>query len=243
VTPRVLVAGATGPVGGAVARELGGRGASVAAHFRSQSDRAEALALEIGGWAIGGDLLSPGGAAAVVSAAEAALGGPLDAVVNCAWPPHASRPLGEPDDDGMLDASLEGVRAHIALCRAALPSLRRTHGAVVFLSGALERRRHPGLGYYSLGKAAATSATLTLALEEGPHGVRVNAIEPGRIDLGTGDETDPSLAALERIGALRRSLPALPTPQDVARVAAMLVGPDAAGLTGQVITIAGGEPV
>lgn len=245
----VLVAGATGPIGRAVCRTLASRGHRVVAHFRSSGDSADRLVAELGvaggHVAIGADLLAPGAAERLVREARPAPGDPLTAVVNCAWPQHGSAPLLAPDDGHLLERSLDGVRAHLSLCRAAMADLRRTQGALVLLGGALASRLHPGLGHYSIGKAAATTATLAIALEEGRHGVRANVVAPGRVDVGDGDlaESDPAFAALDHIGRERRALRDLPTPDDVAGVVAALLGNDGVALTGQVLGVAGGEPL
>ncbi|MCV2394374.1 SDR family oxidoreductase [Actinotalea sp. M2MS4P-6] len=242
---RVLVAGGTGPLGRAVVAELLDEGFAVAVHYRRDADGAAATVAAAradgrSAVAVGGDLLAE--SRRVVGEAAEALSGPLTAVVNCAWPAHGSAPVDAYDDDD-LERSLDGVRVHLRLCRAALPQLRSTRGSVVFVSGALVHRRGPGLALYSLGKAAAESACRTLALEEGPHGVRVNVVAPGRVDIGAGDlaEEDAAFAALEQVSRLRRVLP-LPTPADVARTVGLLLGPSSAALTGQVLAVAGGEP-
>lgn len=241
---RVLVAGGSGPLGRAISTELSGRGYAVAVHYRHGQSRAEEVVSALGKaaphCALAADLLRKDSAEGLVHDAEEALGGRLDGVVNCAWPSHASGPLSEAPQE-QFEASLDGVRAHLNLCRAALPSLRLTAGAIVFLGGALAHRRHPGLGMYSLGKAAAENACLTLALEEGKWGVRVNVIAPGRVNIGPdlADE-DEAFAALEAIAVKRRSGP-LPTPPQIASLAAFLVSPDSQAITGQVVAVAGGE--
>jgi len=240
---RVLIAGGTGPLGSAIAAELSRRGWSVCIQYRSRVDAATAVLNRLSPGrhcVLPADLRKPEEAAHLASRAEARLGGTLDAVVNCAWPSHASTPIAEADP-GLVESALDGVRTQLNLAVATLPSLRETAGAFVMLGGALAHRRHPGLGLYSLSKAAAENACLTMALEEGVHGVRVNVIAPGRVrvepDLA---ETDPGYAALEAIASQRRSLP-LPTPDQIAALAAYLVGPDATAVTGQVLSVAGGE--
>ena len=87
--------------------------------------------------------------------------------MNCAWPSHASAPIAEAGP-ALRESALDGLRTQLNLAAACVPSLRQSAGSFVMLGGALAHRRHPGLGLYSLSKAAAESACLTMALEEGP---------------------------------------------------------------------------
>ena len=80
----------------------------------------------------------------------------------------------------------------------------------------------------------------TLAIEWGPHGVRVNAVAPGYV------ETDMMLALVQR-GTLstdkmkaRTPLPRLGKPQDIAAMCAFLASPGAAWINGAVIPVDGG---
>lgn len=245
---RVLVAGATGPIGTAIAHELAAHGHRVAVHCRSRRDAADRLAASLPGSAgaphavVQVDLAD----AAAVDAALARLAaewGDIDDLVNAAWPAVPSATVADADG-AAVDAAFAGARGHVNLCRAVLPALRRARGAVVLIGGALSTRLHPGLGLFGAGKAAATTLTHVLALEEGRHGVRANVISPGRVATDDGDlaESDPTFAALDEIGALRRVLP-LPTPQDIARTVRWLLGPDATAVTGQTIALAGGERI
>jgi NAD(P)-dependent dehydrogenase (short-subunit alcohol dehydrogenase family) len=241
----VLVAGGSGAIGVAIASHLGSRGYSIAVHYRSGRDRAESVVAGLPGphphIAVGVDLLDRGATERAVADAERALEGPLTAVVNSAWPTFASSRISDLEQDD-IDAGFAAVRGHLNLCAAVVRSLRKTRGSLVLLGGALAHRRHPSLGLYSLTKAAAESATLTLALEEGRYGIRANVVAPGRVDIGVGDltESDAAYASLDAIGALRRSLP-LPTADEVAHTVAFLIGPESTAITGQVIATAGGE--
>lgn len=244
MTARVLVAGGSGPIGRAVVRVLHERGSAVAVQYRGGRDRAERLIADLPDGvpvvAHCADLLDPAALTRLVAEAEDALDGTLTAVVNAAWPAHGGGRLAGASSEA-LEESLDGLRMHHNLCRAVLPSLRASAGSLVFLGGALAHRRHPGLGLYSLGKAAAESLCLTLALEEGRFGVRVNVVAPGRVDTGVEDpEEDPDFAALEVIARRRRALP-LPTSEQVAAVVVGLINPESAGLTGQVLAVTGGE--
>lgn len=242
----VLLAGATGALGHAIAHDLAGAGYRVAVHAHRRAEAARALANELAGTGhlvVQADLADAGQADAAIGAVTRAWGD-LDHVVNAAWPTVPAAPVAE-TDDAALDAGLRGYRAHVHLCRAAVPSLRRTRGSVVFLGGALSTRLHPGLGQFGAVKAAAATLTHVLALEEGASGVRANVLSLGRVGVDAADdlaESDPVFAALDRIGDLRRVLP-LPSPRDVASAVRWLISDESAAVTGQTITLAGGERV
>ncbi len=240
----VLVAGATGQLGRAIAHDLAAAGRRVAVHCHSNAVLAAELVDELPG---GGhvvvrvDLSDPG----AVDAAFAGLveWGGVDDLVNAAWPAGLARPAADTDGAAVDDAML-GVRMHANLVRAALPGLRRSRGAIVLLGGALSTRLHPGLGLFGAAKAAATVLTHVTALEEGAAGVRANVISPGRVGVASGDlaEEDPLFASLDEIGALRRVLP-LPSPAEVAATVRWLLAPESSAVTGQTISLAGGERV
>jgi NAD(P)-dependent dehydrogenase (short-subunit alcohol dehydrogenase family) len=106
-----------------------------------------------------------------------------------------------------------------------------THGLV----GALERST------YGISKAALIGMTRMLAVEWAPHGIRVNAIAPGRLDTpspsraGKGADPDYMDAMLKRIPLHR-----LASVDEVAASAAYLASPAAAAMTGQVLVLDGG---
>lgn len=243
---RILLAGATGALGRDIAAHLAEAGHRVAVHTHRRADDAHAIVRALPGAghvAAAADLADQNQTDAMVAGVREAWG-ELDHVVNAAWPAVGAVRVGE-SDDGAIEAGLLGYRAHAHLCRAVLPSLRRTRGSIVFLGGALATRLHPGLGHFGAGKAAAALLTHVLALEEGGHGVRANVLSLGRIDVDLDRdlaESDPVFEALDRIGELRRALP-LPTARDVASAIGWLIADDAGALTGQTISIAGGERV
>lgn len=243
---RVLLAGATGALGRDVARHLADAGHALALHTHRRLDDARALAGALPGHghlAVAADLTDPTETDAAVAAVLDAWG-EIDHVVNAAWPAVPAVRIAEADA-ASIESGLRGYHAHAHLCRAVLPSLRRTRGSVVFLGGALATRLHPGLAPFGAGKAAAALLTHVLALEEGHHGVRANVLSLGRIAVDVADdlaESDPVFEELDRIGTLRRVLP-LPTADDVASAIRWLIADEATALTGQTVTIAGGERV
>jgi 3-oxoacyl-[acyl-carrier protein] reductase len=241
----VLVAGASGEIGSVIAGTLAEAGYRVAVHCHRRRERAEGLAATLPGsghTVVQADLTDAASLDTALGELESRWGA-VDDLVNAAWPAVPSRTVANVDD-AAIDAAMRGARGHAQLCRAVLPALRRSRGALVFLGGALSTRLHPGLGLFGAGKAAATVLTHVVALEEGRHGVRANVISPGRVAVDAGDlaESDPVFASLDSIGDLRRVLP-LPTPADVAATVRWLLAEESRAVTGQTITLAGGERV
>ena len=235
---RALVTGASGALGGAIARRLAADGASVLLHGHSRPETLQALAEEIR--ASGGsaepfifNIADDSSTAAAV--ALMLKGGAVQVIVNNA---------GIHDDavfPGMkaeqwhrvIDVSLHGFfRVTQPLL---LPMLRTRWGRVLNISSVTALAGNRGQVNYAAAKGAINSATKALALEVASRGVTVNAIAPGLID-------SPMAASAFDAEAIKRLVPVqrAGTPEEVAALAGFLASPDAAYITGQVISINGG---
>jgi 3-oxoacyl-[acyl-carrier protein] reductase len=130
----VLVTGGSGGIGQVVCRAFAAEGALVAVHYHANRQRAAALAAELPGVAVGGDLTTEDGAAATVGGAVAALGG-LDACVHAAgvWPSEPA-PLWELDL-ARWEATLRvDLTAAFLVARAFLRQVAaQDHGNLVFI--------------------------------------------------------------------------------------------------------------
>ena len=115
----------------------------------------------------------------------------------------------------------------------------RRDGAIIIMSSIAGLRGTMGLGAYSISKAADMQLARGLALEWGPHNIRVNCIAPGliRTEFARALWEDEALVA-RRIEAtpLRR----LGEPEDIAGVALLLASPAGRYITGQTIVVDGG---
>ncbi len=90
------------------------------------------------------------------------------------------RPLAEADATGWEFIIGVNVLATAYCCKAALPALRATgRGSVVNVSSVYSLMGRAGMGQYDTTKAAVLGFTRALAVEEAPHGIRVNAVCPG----------------------------------------------------------------
>lgn len=129
------------------------------------------------------------------------------------------------------------------MCRAALPHLVVTDGAIVNAASTSSFFGHPWMAAYASSKGAIAALTQTLAVEYCKEGVRVNAIAPGSVHSGiTSNVEFPADLSKEESKLVRRIMS--PTgfgdPADVAGVVAMLLSDDAKHITGECIRIDGG---
>ncbi|MDR3516736.1 MAG: SDR family NAD(P)-dependent oxidoreductase [Azospirillaceae bacterium] len=163
----------------------------------------------------------------------------LDALFANAGVLDAFKPLAQTeiaDFDGLIATNLCGTFLTIKHC---LPFL--AGGAIVINASWTANGVMPGAGAYAATKGALLAMMRTLAVEQGPRNLRVNAINPGIILTPmAADVLSPDLAArLAAHTALRRN----GTPEDVAGTVAWLLSDDAAFVTGQEITIDGGYTI
>ncbi|MFM2077567.1 MAG: Diacetyl reductase [Actinomycetota bacterium] len=174
VQPVVLVTGAAGGIGGAVAARFVRGGWRVAALDIRDVDGHEDVHPIIA------DLREVAQCRTAVTDAVA-WGGRLDAVVNAAgvWTEGPSDLTEEDDFDRVLDVNLKGLYFVTA---AAIPHLEATRGCVVNLSSDAGVQGNAGAAVYCASKGGVSILTKALALELAPRGIRVNAVCPGDVD-------------------------------------------------------------
>lgn len=131
------------------------------------------------------------------------------------------------------------VRAPWLLAKACHPALKASQGAFVITTSISGTHPTPPGGAYSPSKAAAIMLARQLAVEWGGDGIRVNALSPGMT------VTEGTARAYSQPGALAQRESRIPLrrvgqPEDIAGVAAFLMGPDAAYVTGVDLLVDGG---
>lgn len=199
---RTLLTGATGGLGGTIARALAARGAELVLTGR-RLDVLEPLAAELGAEALASDLSDRAGPARLAQAA-----GEIEVFVSNAGLP-GSGPIGEYSEE-QIDRALDvNLRAPMLLIHAFLPGmLARGRGHVVFVSSLAAKITTPGSAIYAATKSGLRAFSLALRQDLHGTGVGSSAIFPTMVkDAGMFADTGAELP---------RWAPALPGPADVA---------------------------
>ncbi|MER6910083.1 3-oxoacyl-ACP reductase FabG [Streptomyces sp. NPDC000594] len=239
----VIVTGGTRGIGHGIAELFARQGAAVLLTGRDGEVArtvAGALARTTGGRVsgIGVDLKDP--EAIEELAAEAVrLHGGID--VLCAnagiFPEKPLREMTAADVDEVLDVNLRGC---ILTVRACLPALERArHGRIVLTSSITgPTTGYPGWSHYGASKAGQLGFLRTAAVELAPHGITVNAVLPGNVRTeglaGLGEEYLRSMAASIPLRRLGETV-------DIAHAVLFLASDEAAFITGQTLTVDGGQ--
>lgn len=229
----VLVFGATGGIGSALARLLAAEGTPLHLAGRDAA-RLAALGRELGAAGTPGDVRELADLERTVAAAGPALAGLVFAVGSIDL-----GPIRRLAPQQFADAFALNATAAAMAVRCAVPALTAGGGAVVLFSSVAAGtgfRNHAVTGSV---KAAVEGLTRSLAAELAPK-VRVNCVAPTltRTPLAAALTASPQL--VDGI-ARQHPLGRIGEPEDVARVAAALLGPAGSFLTGQVIHADGGR--
>ncbi|CAH1648413.1 3-oxoacyl-(acyl-carrier-protein) reductase FabG [Hyphomicrobiales bacterium] len=234
---KALVTGATGGLGGAIARTLHAQGASVAISG-TRAEALEALAAELGERIVVApcNLSDKDSVEALVPTAEEKLGG-LDILVNNAGITRDNLFLRLKDED--WDSVLAvNLTAAFRLSRAAVKSMmRRRYGRIVSIGSVVGTTGNPGQGNYAAAKAGLIGMSKALAAEVASRNITVNVVSPGFIE-------SPMTQALndkQREGILSDvPMGRLGAGADIAAAVAYLASQEAGYVTGQTLHVNGG---
>jgi 3-oxoacyl-[acyl-carrier protein] reductase len=219
--------GRSGQLGFAIAQRFVEAGARVViTDLRPEVEElARELGPESGAAGVRADLTSDDDVQRLVDAVHARFGR-LDVLVNAAGGLTVARSLADTTADEWRSELQRNAETVLRVSRAALPLLRASRGAIINFASPAGVRAVAGLGAYSAAKAAVIALTRALALEELPHGVRVNAIAPGMVDT----EANRQDAGDDGVFVPRG---------DVANVVLFLAGDGARGVSGETIHVLG----
>ena len=243
-----FVTGSSQGIGSAIARLFAREGARVAISYRTNREKALALAGEIesdGGEAIvvAYDLASRESIQSAVAEVAARWGG-VDCLVNNAVEWESGSPglqpafelLPEAEWSAQLQANIGGV---VTTIQAVLPFMRKQRwGRVVSISSGIAVDGMPGAGIYGAAKSALHGLTRSLFKELGPDGILVNVVMAGFTLTERVRERVPAALLDER--AAQSPLRRLPTPTEVATTVVFLSSASNTTVTGEIIRSSGG---
>lgn len=232
-----LVTGASGGIGGAIARALHGAGASVGLSGTRQ-EPLDALARELGAGAVvlPCDLSDPAAVDALPKAAVEAMGG-LDILVNNAGITRDQifMRMSDKDWQSVIDVNLT---ATMRLCRGVMrPMMKTRWGRIINIGSVVGSIGNPGQANYAAAKAGLLGLTKSIAYEVASRGITANAVAPGFIETAMTEKlTDEQKEKLTAQVPLAR----MGTPGEIAAAVLYLASPEAGYVTGATLHVNGG---
>lgn len=238
----VLITGASRGIGAATAKLLGQHGAAIGVNYYSSEAAAQEVVAAIvadGGRAIAvkADAREPQQVNAMVQQVAETLGAIDTLIINA----NANFPIAPftgyrwEDFEAKLVGELKGA---FFPCQAVIPSMiERKGGSIIAVSSSLSR--YPGEGFvaHSTAKSGLDGFAKSLALELGPHGIRVNVVSPGlTLTDATAGLPQERKDASAQMTPLRRN----GKPEDIASAILLLASEEARFITGAYLPVSGG---
>ncbi|MFD0800742.1 SDR family NAD(P)-dependent oxidoreductase [Streptomonospora algeriensis] len=240
----VLVTGASGGIGRAIARRFAADGDRVAVHYASRKEEGEAtLALLEGGGhvLVHGDIADPAAAESLAAAAVEGLGR-LDVLVNNAGAitrhplPETSYADWQAAWQRIIGVNVFGA-ANLSYCAARHMIERGAAGRIVNVGSRGAYRGEPDMPAYGASKAALHSLGQSLAVSLGPHGIGVASVAPG---FTVTERVQDRLAGAEGAAISGQSpFGRVAAPEEIASAVAYLASPEAVWTSGAVLDVNG----
>ena len=240
MTRRALVTGAASGLAAGIAATLAADGYDhVAITYRTTPPEATLRAIETAGATASAtriDFLDDVRTIEAALAEAIATGGPFDTLVHAVGPLVVKR-FARLDLDDYREMFEGNVRSAVLAARAVLPAMRDAgFGRIVLfgMNGSSTTQGFRGFTLHGAAKSAVVAFAKALAIEEAPHGITVNAIEPGDIrDKRIGRSEAHRVASRAPRGRAGSY-------EDVADAVRFLVAPERDYVTGAVIAVNGG---
>ena len=241
---RVLVTGGAGGIGAEICRGFAQEGATVAVHYLSSADTADALAAEIGGIAVSADLTDGDATDAMFATVVEQVGGVDICVANAGRYPDGDIPIWEMTSQRWRQTIDDNLTTIFHTARAFLRHAAVTErGSLVLVGSTAGQFGEAGSSDYAAAKGAINTGLLLSIKNEAARigdGVRVNAVAPGWTITPKRAAAGVDRAHVERATATMAHKQ-LGTPKDVARQVLILASDRvSAHQTGQIVTVAGG---
>lgn len=243
----LIIGGGTG-IGAAVARRMSADGYDICVSGRRSAPLNE-VAAAVNGVAVSADAAEPKGAELAIAHCLEAFGR-LDALVVS---PGASAggTVGEQTLERWNQVLATNLTAPFLVCRAALPHLIETQGAIVTVSSLAGLRAGRASAAYCTSKAGLIMLTQCIARDYAATGLRANCVCPGWVRTDMGDAAMDELGGqrgVDREGAYALAVAEVPArraaePEEVAEAVVWLASPAASYVNGAVLTIDGGAAV
>ena len=235
---KALVTGGSGGIGAAICRRLAADGCQVFIHANRGLQSAQQLAEEIS--AAGGQAQALAFDVTDRDAVSKVLGPllddqPIQILVNNAGIHNDAVLPGMSDEQwhSVIDVSVHGF--FNVTQPLMMPMIRSRWGRIINLSSVASLTGNAGQVNYAAAKGALNAATKSLAREVASRGITVNAVAPGIIDTSM-SEAAFDAQEIVRLVPMKRA----GSPTEVADLIGFLVSPQAAYITGQIISINGG---
>jgi len=233
-----LVTGASGGIGGAIARALHAQGAGVVLSGTRES-ALEALSQELGSraYAVPANLSDPASVDGLVAAAEAASGSELDILISNAGVTRDGLLMRMKDEDWHTVMSVN-LESYFRLTRSALRGMmKRRRGRIIGITSVVGVMGNAGQVNYAASKAGMIGFSKALAQEVASRGITVNCVAPGFIESPMTDALNEAQKT-QILGTI--PMGRLGSGADVAAACVYLAGEAGAYVTGQTLHVNGG---